>query len=168
VANKNDSDLIRIICNMPPLLSAEYFAQNAHRIIDDANYWNVLGTLWKIGGTVVQQSLWLPLFLSDRPKRQKIMKSSERRKFRRLPKVVKAYRAVNSDDEILTAISWSLDRKVATMFSEDGKRKIVCNYFFKGEIFAFFDRQSEDEILVNILNKKIAIKPHAPTGSAGG
>lgn len=150
VANENDSYIISGMMQLPPQLMAEYFARNADKIQDDATYWNVLGSLWKLGGTVVQQDLWKRLFRSARKRRHKIMKSRERKRWRKLPKTMMAYRAVNDDSEIDTAISWSLSRAVAERFSENGNRKIVARQFNKNEVFAFFDRRQEEEILVNI------------------
>jgi hypothetical protein len=136
---------------LPAELQAEFFRRVSHKIIDDSCYWNVLGTLWKLGGTVVQQEQWRGLFLSKRGNRHKIMKKSERRAWRKLPAEVTAYRAVNHLGEADTAISWSLDRGIVEkIFSEDGKRPVVERKFKKAEIFAFFDRRGESEILVNI------------------
>lgn len=149
MANSNDSAIIREMLRLPNDLCVRYFAQNSHRIIDDATYWNVLGTLWKDGGTVVQQELWRPLFQSKRKKREKIMKKRERQRWRNLPAVVMAYRAVNSLEEADYAISWTLSKEIAErVFDERGKRPVVERKFKKSEIFAFFDRRGEEEILV--------------------
>lgn len=147
----NDRKIIEQMMCLPEELMAQYFSVNAYRITDDALYWNVLGTLWKLGGTVIQQDLWLPMFRSDRRGPHKIMKNRERKKWRRLPKTFVAYRAVNCAAEAESAISWSLSKKtVERVFSESGKRSIVERQFHKSDVFAFFDRRGEDEILVNI------------------
>lgn len=151
MANDSDSKFFAEMMSMPETLMAQYFASNSHKIIDDANYWNVLGTLWKLGGTVKQQDLWLKMFLSKRKRKHKIMKSRERKKWRKLPKAFNAYRAINCDEEIETAISWSLSRNtVEKYFSYNGERKVVGRQFSKDDVFAFFDRRGEDEVLVNI------------------
>jgi hypothetical protein len=150
MANENDSRIIEQMLCVPPELQAEYFKRNAHKIKDDSNYWNVLGTLWKIGGTVVQQDLWIEMLSSSRKNRHKIMKGKERSVWRRLPKKVMAYRAINEESEIGTAISWTLSRDVADNFSIDGAREVVTREFKKAEIFAYFDRRRESEILVNL------------------
>jgi len=151
MANANDRAVIEDMMKLPEQLMAEYFSRNAHRILDDAVYWNVLGTLWKLGGTVVQQDLWLSMFNANRKQRHKIMKKRERRAWRRLPKQIKAYRAVNHNDEANTAISWTLSRDTAErVFSENGKRAIVSKIFCKDKVFAYFDRRKESEILVRL------------------
>ena len=148
--NENDSSVIKEMMRVPEPMMAEYFARNAHRIIDDSTYWNVLGTLWKLGGTVVQQELWITLFNAQRTRRHKIMKSRERRAWRRLPARVTAYRAVNNTNEANTAIAWTLSKKVAEHFAKHGSREIVAREFDKSEVIAYFDRRKEAEILVNL------------------
>jgi len=150
MANGNDSRIITYMMSLPPELMVEYFVMNHRMIIDDAMYWNVLGTLWKMGGTVVQQELWKGLFQSNRKKRHKIMKKRERKRWRRLPETIVAYRAINNESEIDSAISWTLSMTIANEFSEDGKRKVVEKTFSKKDVFAFFDRRREEEILVNL------------------
>jgi len=149
MANVNDSAIIEKMLQFPEVLQAEYFSRIAYLIVDDATYWCVLGTLWKAGGMVMQQELWRPLFQSKRKKREKMMKKRERQRWRSLPPVVTAYRAVNSLEEADYAISWTLSKEIAErIFGEDGKRPVVERRFKKADIFAFFDRRGEDEILV--------------------
>jgi hypothetical protein len=151
MANENDSKIMEQILSTPDVrLASEVFRRNAHRIIDDATYWNILGVMWKMGGTVIQQDHWKEMFRCDRRQKHKIMKNRERKRWRKLPKIVTAYRAINTPEEIETAISWTLNRKTAEQFSWNGERKIIERNFHKTEIFAFFDRRQEDEIIVNI------------------
>ena len=152
MANENDSNILDEMVTMPESAMAEYFSKNAHRIIDDATYLNVLGTLWKLGGTVMQQDLWKDLFQSHRKKQHKIMKKRERKRWRKLPGVVTAYRAVNNGIESDAAISWTLSKAIAEKFFICSTREVVSRRFDKKDIFAFFDRRQEDEILVNIKN----------------
>jgi len=149
MANADDSAIIEQMLTVPDVMKAQYFSDNAHLIMDDATYWNVLGTLWKLGGTVYQQELWMPLFCSKRKRRHKIMKSSERKEWRKLPKKMVGYRAVNNAAEIDEAISWSLSRRVVEkLFTENGRRKIAEREFNKNNIIAYFNRRNEEEILV--------------------
>ena len=154
MANENDSTIIARMMQIPQHLMAEYFKQNSDRIQDDSTYWNVLGSLWKLGGTVIQQDLWKELFQSHRKRCHKIMKSRERKRWRKLPKNILAYRAVNDESEAETAISWTLSKSVAQQFSENGRRKVVTRIVNKDEVFAFFDRRHEEEIIVNIKQVK--------------
>lgn len=118
------------------------------QITDDSNYWNFLGTAWKAGGTFEKQDQWVELFQSKRRNRQKLMKTSERREFSRLPKVVTAYRAYTDEDELNHSICWSLDQKFVKQYAEKTGRKIAEMKFAKSNIFAYFNRRQESEILV--------------------
>lgn len=149
MANKNDSDIIKGMEKCTGESVGRYFALHADDFQDDSTYWNVLGTLWKLGGTVIQQEMWKVLFSSTRRNRHKIMKTSERRKWRKLPKKVRAYRAVNNEDEYHKAISWTLSRSVALKLARG--REIKEKVFHRRDVFAYFDRRGEDEILVNVL-----------------
>lgn len=155
MANENDSRILQCMMFQPEALRAEFFRRYSHKIQDDSAYWVVLGSLWKAGGTVIQQDLWREMFLSPRRNRHKVMKTKERSIWRRLPKTVKAYRAINHKGEIGTAISWTLSRKVAEQFSQNGKREIVSREFKKSEVYAYFDRRNEKEILVNLTAKDL-------------
>lgn len=151
MANQNDSEIINKMMQLPEIYMTQFFVNNADDIVDDSTYWNVLGTLWKGGGTVVQQDLWINLFNANRRNKHKMMKTRERRFFKKLPRVVTGYRAINNDSEIRKAISWSLSEDVVKrVFSQNGKREIVARRFSKDQIFAYFDRRNEQEILVNI------------------
>lgn len=119
------------------------------QITDDSNYWNILGTAWKAGGCFKDQPRWITLFQSKRRNRHKIMKTSERREFARLPKTVRAYRCCDDPFEADQSICWSLDRKFVEQYAaKKGRVLIVECTFSKSDIFAYFNRRRESEILV--------------------
>lgn len=149
MANNNDSKIVGILCRVPSILLFATFNKIATSIQDDATYWSVLGTVWKKCGSVRQQDEWLPLFRSKRRSKRKLMKSAERKAFDSLPAVVVAYRAINDDSDIDNAISWTLNRTIAErVFSWGGLRQVVSCEFKREDIFAYFDRRGEKEILV--------------------
>lgn len=143
-----DADIAKVLAMTPDFLLLRVFQKYADQIIDDSNYWNLLGTVWKASGSFKEQDQWIALFKTDRRNRQKIMKTSERREFSRLPKVVTAYRAYESEDELSHSICWSLDHKFVKQYAEKTGRKIAIQKFDKADIFAFFNRRQESEILV--------------------
>lgn len=151
MANHNDSFIATQLINAQPREVVRLFAQLSDHIQDDAAYWNLLGVLWKAHGETHRQSEWLPFFQSSRAKSRKVMAKSERKVFDRLPSVVTAYRAINEDAETQKAISWTLSEEIATrLFSQNGKRKVAKRQFAKSEVFAYFNRRHEQEIIVNI------------------
>ncbi|WP_240687714.1 hypothetical protein [Alkanindiges illinoisensis] len=119
------------------------------QITDDNTYWNFLGTAWKAGGCFKDQTRWIALFKSQRRNSHKLMKTSERREFSRLPKTVTAYRCCDDSIEADQSICWSLDRKFVEQYAvRKGRSLIVACTFNKADIFAYFNRRRESEILV--------------------
>lgn len=143
-----DADIAKVLAMTPDFLLLRVFQKYADQIADDSNYWNFLGTVWKAGGSFKEQDQWIALFNADRRSPQKIMKTSERREFSRLPKVVTAYRAYENEDELSNSICWSLDQKFIKQYAEKTGRKVAVQKFDKADIFAFFNRRQESEILV--------------------
>ncbi len=150
MANQNDSKFIDAMLELEDHEMAQYFFQKHRYLQDDSTYWNTLGSLWKFGGTVLQQDLWLRLLRSDRKNSHKIMKGSERKAWRRLKGNLTIYRAYNTVEELDTSISWTLDRKVAEKFTLDGRRGIATLVIDASEVFAYFNRRNESEVLINV------------------
>jgi hypothetical protein len=144
----NDIFIAKILAAAPHHLMLNIMKGYSYQIADDSNYWNFLGTAWKAGGSFEQQEQWIELFQSKRRNRQKIMKTSERREFSRLPKVVTAYRAYTNEDELNHSICWSLDPAFVKQYAEKTGRKVAQMKFEKSNIFAYFNRRKESEILV--------------------
>lgn len=144
----NDIFIAKILAAAPHHLMLNIMKGYSDQIADDSNYWNFLGTAWKAGGSFEQQEQWIELFQSKRRNRQKIMKTSERREFSRLPKVVTAYRAYTNEDELNYSICWSLDPAFVKQYAEKTGRKVAQMKFEKSNIFAYFNRRKESEILV--------------------
>lgn len=147
------NEFLQNICRMSGVERFTYFAQNNHVLDFDNDYWNVLGTIWKDDGSVAEtQELFVELLRNPaRRNKHKIMKTNERREYAKLPKVVTAYRACGHIDEISTSISWSLDKKFVERYAESTGRTIIATLDFKkSEIFAYFNRRNESEIIVRI------------------
>lgn len=144
-----DHDIARIMASTPHFLMLKFMQQYGESITDDSNYWNFLGTAWKAGGCFADQEQWINLFRSKRRNRQKIMKTSERRDFSRLPKIITAYRCCNDESEIEQSICWSLDQKFVADYANKTQRNIIVKQNFeKKDVFAYFNRRQESEILV--------------------
>lgn len=144
----DDIFIAKVLSAIPHHMMLNVMKGYSDQITDDSNYWNFLGTAWKAGGSFENQSQWIELFQSKRRNRQKIMKTSERREFSRLPKVVTAYRAYTDENELNNSICWSLDQKFVKQYAEKTGRMIAERKFDKSNIFAYFNRRRESEILV--------------------
>lgn len=144
----NDANIARAMCLVPHHLMLAFMQGNHNKIIDDSNYWNLLGTAWKAGGCFKDQNDWMVMFRSKRRNRQKIMKTSERREFARLSKKLKAYRAYADPIEIEQSICWSLDKKFVEQYAKAKDLQIAECTFNRDDVFAYFNRRQESEILV--------------------
>lgn len=144
-----DADIARMMAAIPHSMMLGFMQKHGDLIKDDSNYWNLLGTAWKAGGSFEFQDQWIELFKAKRRSRQKIMKTSERREFSKLPKLVTAYRCCDDEIEQFQSICWSLDKKFVDEYAEkNGRTLIFENKFAKDDIFAYFNRRGESEILV--------------------
>lgn len=145
----SDQDIAALMADTPHSMMLEFMQQFGGFINDDSNYWNFLGTAWKAGGSFLEQDHWIELFQAKRRNPQKIMKTSERRELSRLPGVVTAYRCCDHEIEKSQSICWSLDKKFVVGYAKGkGRRLIVESTFAKKDIFAYFNRRNESEILV--------------------
>lgn len=144
-----DQEIARLFAMQPDWLCLTFMEKYGEKISDDNNYWNFLGTAWKAGGSYLEQDRWITLFKSKRRNRQKLMKTSERRIFNNLPKTVKAFRCCDDISEGNNSICWSLDQKFVEQYAYKKDRLIIeTRTFSKSDIFAYFNRRQESEILV--------------------
>jgi hypothetical protein len=151
MANENDSAIVEKLISLPVSEQLPYLLEIKDKILDDSCYWQVVAGVW-IGSEVCSPYLkaWRDLFTEPRRNRQKLMKGSDRKVWHSLtkrgaPKLVTAYRAMNPDDDAITAISWTLSKKVAQQLARG--RKIVSLEIPKECIIAYFDRRKEQEII---------------------
>ena len=144
----NDARIARRMAVTPHALMINFMEKYGDSIQDDSNYWNLLGTAWKAGGCFKDQERWKVLFQNKRRNRHKIMKTSERREFSRLPKKLKAYRAYADPVEIEQSICWTLDKNFVQSYAKVKDLQIVEKTFNRDDVFAYFNRRQESEILV--------------------
>lgn len=148
MANYSDSQIVRNVLSTPGAERLPYFAVHCDSIADDATYWHVIGCLWVDGGETQHIELMRKMLASPRRGRWKMMKKADRRAWRKLPKVMKAYRATASNEDLDRAIAWTLSRKVAERFAKSWHRTVVERVVRKEDVIAYFDRRGEKEILV--------------------
>jgi hypothetical protein len=120
-------------------------------IFDDSCYWQLVAGVW-IGSEACSPYIrvWRELFTEPRRNRQKLMKGADRKVWhsivkRGAPKLITAYRAMNSGDDVITAISWTLSKSVANKLAKG--RKVISWELPKECIIAYFNRRQEQEII---------------------
>lgn len=144
----SDIEIIRQLAVLPSHLLLPFLLKNANKFECDNNYWNVLGTCWKAAGSHEEREKWMLLFRSKRRNQHKIMKTRERRVWRQLPKTIIVYRAATDDSELQTGMSWSLDKAFVERYAKAENRIILTKKISKKEVWAYFDRRKESEVLI--------------------
>ena len=93
-----------------------FFVGNVH-LMQDAEYWQLLGDLWTDCDIVgPNQRVWLTLFKLQRNDRYKLMLEDERLKFDALPDEVRLYRSAGI--EYARGMSWTTNLDVAAYFTK--------------------------------------------------
>jgi hypothetical protein len=131
------------------------------RLLDDAPYWQHLAHLWVFHDQVHRRlATWRRLFLSERPRREELMRPDERETLARLPAQVDVFRGFNhrgGED----GISWTPQRKFAEEFAERWALDLV-DRLPRGDMFlararvphelivACFEREAADGVEVVI------------------
>lgn len=119
-----------------------------HKQLTDYSFWYLLSTIWVSYSGFSDLDLWIKHFGSDRPDREKsIMKPNELKAFKRLPKMVTAYRAHRHGETKFISYTTSLD--AAKRFARARKVNHVVKYKVPREkILAYFLRRKEFELIV--------------------
>lgn len=149
MANAHDSAILEQLISVKregPIM-ARLFARLAPQLHDNATYWQIVATGWiACGSQRDAEAIWLPLFLVSRDSRWKMMKPPDRRRWRALPSVVTAHRAVQSGEDVSRSLAWSLDMAVCARLYPT--RRIVTRRFPRERIAAYWTRRAEAEILI--------------------
>lgn len=127
-----------------------YFETKCH-LLDDTAYWQILATIWiKSPANTQHLDRWIKLFSSTRRNRHKLMKKKDRQVWRNLPNYIQCYRAIMLGEDVNKAICWATNRKSAEFFQRHYQKDggVVTKTFPKNRIIAYFDRRSENEVIV--------------------
>jgi len=122
---------------------------------DDATYWKALAEVW-----TMQEQLWpnrkllLDLLRSPRPKRDKLMTTSELRSHAKLPDTVNIHRGYVGQRG--KGLSWTIDEDKAIWFAKrfamiegQGKPRLISGVAKKIDVLAYFTRREEAEIVID-------------------
>lgn len=158
--NENDSNFARAL---------SYFERNGYPIcffnthkshLTDYSYWFFLGTIWIAHSEQAPTALWQELFSSQRPHRSAcLMKPTELKYFRELPKEVSCYRAHSPAGDGFIAYTLDLDtvRKFASIKGID----TITEYLIpKKHLLALFLRRGEYEVLCLDKDKARFVKKY--------
>lgn len=151
MANENDSRICKQLIALPFDAQLPFLLEVADDIIDDSCYWQIVAAVW-MGSEVCSPyiKVWRDLFTAPRRNRHKLMKGADRKIWHSIVKrgasqIITAYRAINPDDDPITAISWTLSKSVANKLAKG--RKVISLGIPKECIIAYFNRRQEQEII---------------------
>lgn len=135
------------------------FANKCHGLSDYA-YWFYLGTCWVTYTGWSELELWKQLFHSQRTNRDAcLMKPTELRYFKTLPKVVHCYRVHRPDER--DWISYTLDYDTAkTYAARRGATQIHEYRIPRKRLLCLFLRRHEYEVLCLDKHHAKAVKAH--------
>ena len=117
------------------------------RNLSDERYWELLRTVWIVSGSMSRISIFRELFNSQRPKRNYFSTPEEYAILKVLPEVITVYRATNIPED--AGFSWTLSKRYAIQYAKMfEKSAIIEKRVRKDEIFAYINRNCEEEILI--------------------
>jgi len=112
----------------------------------DERYWEMLRTVWIVSGGLKNVDIFRQLFLSKRKERFYFTTPEDAKKLRELPDVFNVYRAGSDNDG---GISWTLSKEYAETYQKQyAKEKIMMQTILKKVVFAYIQRNKEDEIII--------------------
>ena len=143
-------------------LAVQLFASVAERLSDYA-YWFFLGVCWVQYTGWSKLELWKELFSSNRPHRKScLMKPTELRLFKKLPKVVHCYRVHRPGEtdwisytlDFDTALKFAAIRGVSTIHEYRIPRKRLCCLFLRRHEYEVLCINKKDAILHKVIEKE--------------
>jgi len=147
----NDSRICEQLIALPIEAQLPFLLKVKDDIMDDSCYWQIVAAVW-MGSEVCSPYIkeWRGLLTEPRRNRHKLMKGADRKAWhsivkRGAPKHVTVYRAMNPSDDIITAISWTLSKTVASKLAKG--REVISLEIPKECIIAYFNRRQEQEII---------------------
>lgn len=126
------------------------------KIIPPENFWLLVSQVWGDAETIHPNTdVWVKIWESDRPFRERVMTVDEHEAFAALPEIVRIYRgmAVKHDREPAGGLSWTTDRERAIGFaklrSAGNSAPFLASATAKKSTFqAYFTRRNESEAVV--------------------
>lgn len=115
--------------------------------LSDERYWEILRTVWILSGKVDNQEVFRNLMRSNRKERYYFSTPEEAFKLRSMPEEFRVYRATNSEAD--KGLSWTVSIKYAEHYQRMfNKAMIITRVIKRKEVFAFVERNQEDEIII--------------------
>lgn len=131
-------------------------------LLSEKGYWYALGQAYTTCDWTDNLSIWEKklFFCANRPHRQFLMSTAERKYLSSLPETVTIYRAMTivEKESGEFGISWTLNKKVAEFFAykylryakyQDMEKTVHSLRVPKSQLIAYFNERKEKEIIYN-------------------
>lgn len=110
-------------------------------------YWETLRSVWVVCGKLETIPVFRELFSSNRPKRHYFSTPEEFKMLANMPDEIEVYRAC--DDENDGGLSWTTSWNYVLDYRDTFHKKIILTKKIKkSQVFAFINRNKEEEILI--------------------
>jgi hypothetical protein len=118
-----------------------------HKNLSDYRYWELLRTVWILTGTMERKEQFKKWFTSNRKHKYYFSTPEEAKRLRELEFPITIYRATNDEND--GGFSWTLSYEYAEHYKNSFNRlKIISRTANKEDVFAFIERNKEEEILI--------------------
>lgn len=115
--------------------------------LSDERYWELMRSVWILAGSIDNAPLFRELMSSKRRERYYFSTPEDAAKLRSLHDHFLVYRATNN--ELDGGLSWTLSKGYAERYADMyGKSKIIKREVDKKEVFAYIQRNNEEEIII--------------------
>ena len=124
----------------------EIFIENKDKL-SDYRYWEILRSIWIIAGRLETIPTFLPLFKSKKKHKYYFNTPEELVRLRSMPEVFTVFRACDDPEDC--GLSWTLSEKYARKYQKMYSKDLVIEkQVHKSDVFAFIERNLEEEILI--------------------
>lgn len=110
-------------------------------------YWEILRSVWIICGSVENAQLFRGFFTQNKRSMFAFMSPDCHEALRRMPEEFAVYRACNDVND--GGLSWTTSKTYADLYKGIyGKQHLIEKAVCKTEVFAYLDRNKEQEIII--------------------
>lgn len=114
--------------------------------LSDERYWELMRTVWIIAGSLENVGVFKQLMQSTRKERHYFSTPEDTKKLREMNEEFLVYRAGSDNDN---GISWTTSKEYAEQYLRMyNKEKVLTNLVNRKNVFAYIQRNLEDEIII--------------------
>jgi len=118
-----------------------------HKNLSDERYWELMRSVWIVTGNIKHAGIFRKLMQANRRNKYYFSTPEEAEKLRNLPESIEVYRATNDKND--DGLSWTISKDYANRYAREfNKKLIITKTVNKSDVFAFINRNKEEEIIL--------------------